>query len=313
MSQLELSRPNVLSRRRSHSVLPSLHPPLPIANRFHHHGDLLYCFLPRLTQTTHRFNIPIEMAVQEVSNSSDDIEERGGLPGLPVQGLEQTYMMVYEAIIGSTNEWDVSNNIHRFLEDILVEDQRRPYNGRNLRTSMCIRALAEISRLENSLRMGQLLAEFFLRSGVTIMNMDMDIDSVYNCAHGINRAVMPREQKWSCFGIILKYSPGLVDWLQQYGLPRDYSLVRQLDRLADDLGSSNFRGRRREWYPSNRRRLFSRTRSPDDYLGSNRRSMYESPRDLMRPRSAPGDRQIVRQADRFIDEAVRLQDMVEQR
>lgn len=235
------------------------------------------------------------------------------MPGLSSRDLEEAYAEVLQVIQTAHSECDISATIYSFLETSFEVDERHICHGRHVnhdRNLLSFRAIAEMSRQTNSLRMGHILYCFFLSAGAALMEND-EADRIFIWTYAIHQARMRSDEKRSCLEFIVEYVPDIIDSLGRYGSLHAPYLERELARVANDFGTRDTFSRGRDYRHLSRRRLLSPSRSPNQRLGRRTRRQHALPGDLIRPHSALGDRHIVRQADRVIDAAEEMREEAE--
>ena len=212
----------------------------------------------------------------------------------------------------------MSTIIEQFLERNYIDNERRIDGYGQLshnRSLGYFRALAEISNQTRSNRLGAILGTYFLSKGGELF-VDEDSESVALWSYAIYRMRVQPEVKRACQRLILEERGDVLDVLRSYNIPHLQGLRRALEKVAADLGVMDIssRGRGRQRY--DRRDLFLPSISPHRQLDGFRSRALPTSRDMIRARSAPGDRQIARQADRVTDvaesliiEAERLKDL----
>lgn len=318
-AQLALARPPMLPRRRSVPLVRNFNHNWAVTDHFHNSYHLLKRFLPSLGQASYQSNTQPELLAQQLSYSSTDIMENGSFSGLSARHLEEMYSTILRAIQASTSDHDVSMTIQTLLEQSFHEDEMRIDHGRQMNHSQALlrfRALSEISRQTNSLRIGHLLSAFFLSYGESLMQSN-DLNYISQWTSAIHGARMQIDPKRSCQTIIVDCRPDIIEYLKYDSDRYAQNLGRELARVANELDLMDVQPRGRNWNGFNRRRLFSRSRSPGRLLDGRRGGMLAAPGEMIRPSSAPGVRQIAHQAQRVIcvaqemrNEAERLRDLV---
>ena len=309
LTQITPFHPRVLSRQRSLPLLPNFHQNWPIGVHINHNGHILHRFMPVLAEAAYRLNARPDVVGQQFAYNSDEVEEKGGMPSLSTRDLEEAYAIILHIVQASHSDHDVSVTIRNFLQTSFEEDWRRTSYGHQHsrdQTLRCFRALAEISRQTNSFRMGYILCDFFLSNGAALMEYE-DSERILLWGYAIHRARMLPDERRLCQEAIAEYAPDILDSFSRYGSPHAPYLRRELARFANDFGIGGTYTRGRHWDRASRRRFFSPSRSPNR-LSRHVRRLNASPRDLVRPHSAPGNRQIERQADRVIEAAEEMQE-----
>ena len=311
-AQLIAWRPR-LQRMRSLPALPNFNRNWPIAGNLHNHDHTLRRFLPELYRTARQMNARIDAVTQRLAYSSDATEENGGLPGLSGAYLYDAYLTILQSISTSNCDRDVHLALHSLLENSLQEEEHRINHGRqwlHSRTLLHFRALAEIARQTNSFPIGYILGDFFLSYGADIVMSD-DRDYIIQWTSVIHRAPIQPDAKRQCQMIIMESAPDIINTLDRNGSRPAQDLARELLRVGDQFGALDINLRGRNWDRRDRRRLFSHSRSPRRRLNTYRGRTLAGPGDLIRPDSAPGDRNLVVQADRLVQATDELRESVD--
>lgn len=314
VTALTLRTTPFLPRQRSLPVLPYVHQNWPVAGHFHHNGQLLHRFLPVLAQSVYRYSMSPDVAAQQLAHSSTQVVENGGIPGLSITHLGDSYGMILQYIQRFGNDYDVSAAIRSLLEDTFYEDERLINHGRqynHMTDLLYFRALAEISRQTDSLHIGHILSSHFLAIADAVFAQD---DEMHLClwAHAIHSATMQTSERMECNKVLFDYGPAISDSVRRYGGPHFAALERDLLRIAGSFGISSLEPRGRDYRSTRRRRYLSPSISPYRHLDRYGRTRRALSRSLNRSSSLPGDRDIVRQADRVIDAAEEMRDEAEE-
>ncbi|KAK3721761.1 hypothetical protein LTR37_002926 [Vermiconidia calcicola] len=317
-SNAMIPRRRFLPRRQSLPHLSQVQRNWPVTGALSSNHQLVYRFAPYLAHSAHQCGMTLDAAAREFCYSSEDIEENGGLPGLSMRDLMETYDFFIQTLQSSVNERDVSTTIEQFLERTHIDDERRIDGYGQLNHSRSLgyfRALAEISYRTRSTRLATFLSTYFLSKGRELL-IDKDTDKVALWSYAVYRLRVPSEARRACQTLILEERYEILDALRSYNIPHLQGLRRALEKVAADLGVMDISSRGRGGQRYDRRDLFLPSISPHRQLDRFRSRALPTSRDMIRARSAPGDRQIARQADRVTDvaesliiEAERLKDL----
>ena len=304
-------RPLLLNRRRSLPFTPNnlaWNRNWALQGPVNHGDERLRSFLPGFFQAMQQGCMFADAVAQQLALSNGDTEHNGGLPGLSAVDVEQGYIMLYRMIHSTADDSAVADTIQMILEQKLNEDEQRILQSHfdsHERTLQYVRILSAISRQAQSHRLSNIISNFFLANGRTIVE-GASIDHLYIWAYTFYKSAMFESEKAACLGVIVNRRPELVEMLLSDGRSRTHRLGRILAEVADNLGLMDIAPRGRGINRRNSPRLISSSRSP---FRGGFGPLHRHQGLLGRPSSAPGNRQLEYQADRAIHELERFKAM----